>query len=80
MTTLQEKGNKFLEVPISPDLMEEINIHLKNRNLGRVGYVLEDTPIIGKLRGSCTVKSLDALTKTHDDLKGAVQRKDSELS
>lgn len=46
------KGNKLREVPISPDLMEEINIHLKNRNLGRVGYVLEDTPIIGKLRGS----------------------------
>jgi integrase len=46
------KGNKYREVPISPDLLEAINQHLRNRNLGRIGYVLEDTPLIGKLRGS----------------------------
>ena len=46
------KGNKYREVPISPDLLEAINQHLRNRNLGRIGYVLGDTPLIGKLRGS----------------------------
>jgi len=45
------KGNKYREVPLSPVLMEGINAHLKDRKLGPVGYVLEDTPIIGKLRG-----------------------------
>jgi len=45
------KGNKYREVPLSPVLMEGINAHLRDRKLGPVGYVLEDMPIIGKLRG-----------------------------
>lgn len=45
------KGNKYRDVPLSPVLMEGINAHLRDRKLGPVGYVLEDTPIIGKLRG-----------------------------
>jgi integrase len=45
------KGKKYREVPLPPVLMEGINAHLRDRQLGPVGYVLEDTPIIGKLRG-----------------------------
>jgi len=31
--------------------MDGINAHLRDRKLGPVGYVSEDTPILGKLRG-----------------------------
>jgi len=45
------KGKKYREVPLPPVVMDGINTHLRDRKLGPVGYVLEDTPIIGKLRG-----------------------------
>lgn len=45
------KGNKHREIPVPPSLMDGINAHLRDRKLGPVGYVSEDTPILGKLRG-----------------------------
>lgn len=46
------KGQKHREIPVSPSLMAGINAQLRDRHLGPVGYVAEDTPIIGKLRGT----------------------------
>jgi integrase len=45
------KGKKHREVPIHPDVMAAINVHLRDRGLRAVGYASPDTPIIGKLRG-----------------------------
>lgn len=72
------KGNKHREIPISPNLMEGINAHLRDRKLGPVGYVSVDTPIIGKLRG----ESREALSESglYQKLKGFFEDAASEVA
>jgi integrase len=45
------KRQKYREVPISPEIMHEINAQLRDRGLRPVGFASAETAIIGKLRG-----------------------------
>ena len=45
------KRQKYREVPISPEIMNEINAQLRDRGLRPVGLTAAETAIIGKLRG-----------------------------
>ncbi|WP_082885345.1 MULTISPECIES: phage integrase family protein [Methylomonas] len=44
------KGKVHRQVPIAPRLIDDINAHLRDRQLKPIGYAAPDTPIIGKLR------------------------------
>lgn len=46
------KGQKYREVPLSPEVLSGLNQHLKERGLLSLTYASPETRLIGRLRGS----------------------------
>ncbi|ATG92513.1 hypothetical protein MKLM6_4352 (plasmid) [Methylomonas koyamae] len=65
------KGKVHRQVPIAPQLIDEINAHLRDRQLKPIGYAAPNTPIVGKLR--------NRLRDAPDDAQSAVFLSESAL-